>query len=76
MATLNNARHWGFERDHGSINPGRYADILFITDLRDVTISRVYANGVEVAETVPSPFPSLIAPLLSTRLTAYTLNVR
>jgi adenine deaminase len=65
MATLNNARHWGFERDHGSINPGRYADILFITDLRDVTISRVYANGVEVARdgALTLPIPHRPAPL-------------
>ncbi len=49
MATLNNARHWGIERDHGAIAPGRYADIVLVTDLSAVKVSRVFASGVEVA---------------------------
>lgn len=50
MATINNARHFGLDKDHGGIAPGRYADILFIADLENVTISRVIASGVEVAQ--------------------------
>lgn len=49
MATINNARHWRVEKDHGSISPGRYADILFVTDLEAVKVSRVFASGREVA---------------------------
>jgi adenine deaminase len=49
MATINNARHWRLDRDHGGIAPGRYADILVVSDLEKVTIDRVFANGREVA---------------------------
>lgn len=49
MATINNARHWRLDRDHGGIAPGRYADILVVSDLEKVAIDRVFANGREVA---------------------------
>lgn len=49
MATINNARHWNVERDHGSISPGRYADVLIVTDLENMVVSRVFASGREVA---------------------------
>ena len=49
MATINNARHWRLDRDIGGIAPGRYADILVISDLDKVVIERVFANGKEVA---------------------------
>ena len=45
MATINNARHWRLDRDHGGIAPGRYADILVVSDLEKVAIDRVFANG-------------------------------
>lgn len=50
LATINNARHWHMEQDIGMIAPGRYADILFISDLEEVSITRVMANGQVVAE--------------------------
>jgi len=64
MATINNARHWGLERDHGGIAPGRYADILVVTDLEKVAISRVFANGREVARggAMIDPIPERPAP--------------
>lgn len=49
MATINNARHWRLDRDIGGIAPGRYADILVVSDLEKVVIERVFANGKEVA---------------------------
>ncbi len=49
MATINNARHWHLDRDHGGIAPGRYADILVVSDLEKVAIDRVFANGREIA---------------------------
>lgn len=49
MATINNANHWRLEKDHGGIAPGRYADILVITDLYQVEVSQVFASGKEVA---------------------------
>lgn len=50
MATLNNAAHWRVDRDHGILAPGRYADILMISDLDRVQIEKVFANGELVAE--------------------------
>ena len=50
MATLNNARHWRVDGDHGLLAPGRYADVLLISDLEQVRIEKVVANGELVAE--------------------------
>jgi adenine deaminase len=49
MATINNAQHWHREDDIGAIAPGRYADILLIANLEEVTIVRVIAGGATVA---------------------------
>lgn len=49
MATINNARHWRLDRDHGGIAPGRHADILVVSDLKRVTVAQVFANGRQVA---------------------------
>ncbi len=49
MATINNARHWRLDRDHGGIAPGRYADILVVSVLERVAVVRVFAAGREVA---------------------------
>ncbi|HHW17462.1 MAG TPA: adenine deaminase [Firmicutes bacterium] len=64
MATINNARHWRLDRDHGGIAPGRYADILVVTDLEEVVVSRVFANGREVARDgeLIQPLPARYAP--------------
>jgi adenine deaminase len=50
MATWNNAVHWGVDADHGILAPGRYADVLVISDLRQVRIEKVFASGELVAE--------------------------
>lgn len=50
MATLNTAQHFGMEREIGSITPGRIADFLIVSDLPSLTIDRVYARGVLMAE--------------------------
>jgi adenine deaminase len=50
MATLNTAQHFGVEKDIGSITPGRYADIILSSDLVEIPIEMVIANGVVVAE--------------------------
>ena len=59
MATLNTAEHFGVARDVGCIAPGRYADILIVSDLERFAIDLVYAAGTLVAErgemAVPSP---------------------
>ncbi len=50
LATINNARHWQKVDDVGVIAPGRYADILLVSDLRTFSIEKVIANGAIVAE--------------------------
>lgn len=49
MATINNAVHWQVSHHHGSLAPGRYADVLLVSDLEKVAIDRVFANGRLVA---------------------------
>lgn len=50
MATINTATHFGLERELGSIAPGRRADVVLTSDLRELPIERVIARGVTVAE--------------------------
>ncbi len=50
MATLNAAEHFGVARDVGSITPGRYADIVISSDLVNLPIELVIANGEVLAE--------------------------
>jgi adenine deaminase len=50
MATVNNAAHWQVSHLHGLIAPGRYADVLLVSDLEKVVIDRVIASGRLVAE--------------------------
>jgi adenine deaminase len=50
MATLNAAEHFGVARQVGQIAPGRYADILLVSDLPALRIDQVYARGRLVAE--------------------------
>jgi adenine deaminase len=50
MATINNAAHWQVSHLHGVLAPGRYADILLVSDLEKVVIDRVFASGRLVAE--------------------------
>ena len=49
MATLNTAEHFGVAKDVGSIAPGRFADILIVSDLEALAIDRVIAAGETVA---------------------------
>ena len=50
MATINTATHFGLERELGSISPGRRADIILTSDLKELPIESVFARGVKVAE--------------------------
>jgi len=45
MASLYPARHWQVEHLVGSLAPGRYADIVLMTNPETVEIAQVYANG-------------------------------
>ncbi|MBB1499236.1 adenine deaminase [Paracoccus sp. MC1862] len=50
MATINTARHFGLERELGSITPGRRADVMLTSDLRALPVEMVVAQGRLVAE--------------------------
>lgn len=45
LGSYNTARHFHIEHLVGSIAPGRYADVVLLSDPKTVAISRVYANG-------------------------------
>lgn len=49
MATLNTAEHFGLERELGSITPGRRADLILTSDLVQLPIEEVIAQGELVA---------------------------
>ncbi|WP_269524820.1 adenine deaminase [Coraliomargarita parva] len=46
MASLYPARHWHVEHLVGSLAPGRYADVVVLSDPATVAIEEVYVNGV------------------------------
>ncbi len=50
MATINTATHFGLERELGSIAPGRRADCILTSDLRQLPIETVIARGIVIAE--------------------------
>ncbi len=50
MATLNTAEHFGVANDVGQIAPGRYADILIVSDLPALAIDTVIGAGEVLAE--------------------------
>jgi len=45
MASLNPARHARMDDQVGSLAPGRYADVVLLSSVKDVTIKYVFANG-------------------------------
>lgn len=44
MGTINTARYFGLKK-HGAVTPGRYADLIVFSDLRNVVPERVYRGG-------------------------------
>jgi len=50
MTTLNTAEHFGMTRDVGMIAPGRFADILLVSNLVEMEIETVIAKGQVVSE--------------------------
>lgn len=50
MVTINTAQCFGMAQDLGSISPGKFADMVLLSDLSRVTVDRVIYNGVPVAE--------------------------
>jgi adenine deaminase len=50
MATLNTAEHFGVARDVGQIAPGRFADLVLVSDLDRFEAETVVARGQVAAE--------------------------
>jgi adenine deaminase len=50
MATLNTAEHFGLSREVGMIAPGRYADILLLSNLPQLEVETVIARGRMAAQ--------------------------
>jgi adenine deaminase len=50
MVTINVARYFRQEAELGGIAPGKFADILLLSDLSRVKVERVLVAGVQVAE--------------------------
>lgn len=50
MVTINAAECFEMRRDLGSISPGKWADILLISDLEKIQIEKVIFNGELVSE--------------------------
>jgi adenine deaminase len=73
MATINSAEAYRIDHLVGCIAPGRLADILVVSDLRNFRVERVIANGRPVAEGGRLMEP-LNPPARSERLTR-TFNV-
>jgi adenine deaminase len=50
MVTLNPAEHFGVSRDVGMIAPGRFADVLLVSDLNRLEVDIVIAKGKQIAK--------------------------
>lgn len=64
MMTINTAEHFGLSRELGMIAPGRWADIVLTSDLRDFRAEMVIAKGQVIAKNgrllvdlPPYPYP-------------------
>jgi adenine deaminase len=74
MGSYNTARHFHIEHLVGSLSPGRYADIVLLSDPDRVKITRVIANGRLASRNGEYllPIPSIHYPDWVTR----TLNIK
>ncbi|GHS94087.1 adenine deaminase [Synergistales bacterium] len=50
MATINTAQCYQMDRELGSISPGKYADILLLSDLAKVNVKKVFIDGELVSD--------------------------
>ncbi|MGD2027145.1 MAG: amidohydrolase family protein, partial [Anaerolineales bacterium] len=50
MATINTAEHFNLAKELGMIAPGRYGDVLLVSDLVEFEVEVVFAKGKRVAE--------------------------
>ncbi|MDQ3005703.1 MAG: adenine deaminase, partial [Chloroflexota bacterium] len=50
MMTINTAEHFGLSREMGMIAPGRWADVVFVDDLKNFKAGLVIVKGQVIAE--------------------------
>jgi adenine deaminase len=50
LGSYNTARHFRIDHLVGSLTPGRYADLVLLSDPEQVKIHSVYADGIKVSE--------------------------
>ena len=50
LGSYNTARHFRIDHLVGSLTPGRYADVVLLSDPAQVKIKAVYADGMKVSE--------------------------
>lgn len=50
MGTINSAACFSYDKDLGSIAPGKLADIVLLSDLEQVTVAKVFVGGRLIAE--------------------------
>ena len=50
LGSYNTARHFRIDHLVGSLTPGRYADVVLLSDPEKVKIKAVYADGIKVSE--------------------------
>jgi adenine deaminase len=64
MGSYNTAKHFNIDHLVGAIAPGRYADLVFLSDVEKVTVAKVIANGKLAAENknYQLPIPKLDYP--------------
>ncbi|MDO9525430.1 MAG: adenine deaminase C-terminal domain-containing protein [Gemmobacter sp.] len=67
--TINPARHMRLTPWVGSIAPGRYGDIVLLSDVDTIQIAEVWADGAQVSEgdRYIGPLPRIEWPVWSTR---------
>ena len=63
MGSYNSAKHFGLKK-YGAVAPGKYADLVVVSDLQDFRPEMVFRGGILVAQngamTLPRPAPRQI----------------
>jgi len=69
LGSYNTARHFRIDHLVGSLAPGRYADVVLLSDPERVTIEQVYADGILVSENYKPilPVPKIEWPEWATK---------
>jgi adenine deaminase len=69
MGSYNTARHFRIDHWVGSIAPGRYADVVLLSDPHKLVIDQVYSDGIKVSErgTMLVPVPKMEWPTWATK---------